>query len=612
MNQDDQPISPELPPAYGKFQPKADSASDLKSIGWEIEAHLVNLHYAESDDSGTKPKLITERALRRNRVSQEVGKFRRRRCDPCTFSSTRLKSEVESQYEKYFPYPYSYSSVRQLDDETATKTIQLTLDEFCKLAYLFPLSSVLYSSNAFGHSPFAFRAWIFQDKRRLAFVKKCHYQTTDGATRTGACIVSAPPDLSDPAYAPFNYQVFRAAVGHEIGHLWWDQDGASLPELKFVPNDPTDPKMEQVVSLFSVFLCMYRGRLEREALSREEIALAFDSLRFETRWAQQHKDKLIDSICKLDFPHVFDPPQTAPVRRRSTKRSKVRLDETEIECIRREAVRVARRTRPLALASAAAVINCRKCDSVITFDLKEDDPLHTHCRWRADDIVAHSIEYAEAPQAHWREYQVTLPVASGKEMSDGQFLDLAFHLACIRLFGKMACESDDAIMASEDVFRKCTDADRDCSRIVALASYVSRGRPRRSFFEREVARALLMHDHNGLSELAQDVDHWFEWCTIDPDGEDAKERFIARIESVTDSTIHFTFRQDDDKVYRSFLPVSAFYENGFTKLPDAGEFFKLFYFTAEQGLQPRRTTDPVDPAPRDVNCRFVANSKQPI
>lgn len=495
-----------LPQAYGELYTHWEPLSALDRIGWHPTNSLVGYKYDRPDlrTAGSDMPLW--------RKERQVGSFQRRPCDQFTLRSEQAAA-FERRHPSYFKHPYQFSDSAVTDDAIA-RTLNLAKDEFCELPYLFPWARVVQAAGGFGFDPFVMRVWHFRE-HPMAFVKTANIELDQGARQVGAFIVSEPPSrglLGNPA---LNYYRFRSVVAHEVAHLWWHSRGSRMPDLSAVRENPSH---EQAISLFAVFLLMYRGTYCRRNLTRDETNAAFEGCQFETAYMRSRKDQFLDQLARLEFqvPEFIEPPEVvsrdlaAMAAENAAQRPSCALSEPEILILRDAARRIAADAEPIALASAAAVVMLRKIDCAIKF-IADKSKWRADIAWRATDRRGRYCDGPPVPDCRWRDYTVMVPAEPGLAMSDGLYLSLARHLAHIRLHGGRP-GNDGSPMRSEDIERRCTEAERDLARLTALVLCAHRGKRDHRPFSPGIARMLLMLDPSGLQELVPSVDDYFSDC----------------------------------------------------------------------------------------------------
>jgi len=578
---DDKPVErdDDLPQAYGKLSDRWETFGELQKIGWRAVHFLHGYSYAASRGLPDAP--LWEQ-LRGAEPESQVGQFKRRPCDQYTLRSQEA-AEFEKKHKGYFRYEYQYSD-RQLTNEAVDRTLNLAVGELCELAHLFPLAATVQAARGFKYYPFVMRVWRFQESPR-AFMKTCNFELEDGTRTTGGCIVYEPPKPGILRIPPLDYYyIFRSVVAHEVAHMWWDSHAASIPELKRI-NDAKDPRFEQAVSLFSIFLVMYRGAFRREPRAREEIEAAFDGCEFETRWMHERREQTIDRITGLEsrFPEFVQAPESPEEYTLRVelpdhpKRPPCRLGDRQIRALREAARRVVANAEPLALASTAAAVMLRKIDCCIRFITDERTP-RSDISWSASDRTGTCYDDMTVPKSEWRDYAINVPVKEpGVSMPDDLYLSLARQLAHIRLHGGRP-GGPPAPMKSGEVWQSelCTEADRDLARLTALALYAHRGRRERKQFFPEIAQALLTHDESGLRELVPYVNDYFQWCTRDERVPAARDHYLGQVDEIDElGQAKVTFWQEDGRLYNTVVPKPMLDQAGLTELKK-DDYLKLF------------------------------------
>lgn len=576
-----------LPFGYGKFNERAESINELRDIGWH-PVHLLHWYSYDGKGSGLKPgqPLITEMPgnCSHEELDTMIGRFRRRPCDNWVLQSENAQN-FETKYPRYFPFDYLYHDSRTTE-EAFNRTIEISVEEFCSVAHLFPLAGVLHAHQGFGYYPLLMRAWQFlsrdHDHRKFALVKMPKFiAERTGAMIKSACIVYHPPLWEANHGSPLNYFVFRNTVAHEIGHLWWDQIGYQDPQLSSLVGSPE--KCHQAVSLFSIFLCMFRGSVQRSCLPADQLYQACVDMKFETRWFRDNVDRVCQSILDLEcrFPQIVAPSaETSSVSSQEILAADIPLHLTrkEIFAIRSAAERASDAAESLALAPFATIMNLRKLDTTVQLQLAPTPSKRRDIYWESIERRASCSEKPNVVQ-HWLDYCVDIPIAAGEHMTDDLFLSLGTNLAHIRLHGPRAIDAQNGSpRTSREIASKCTDAERDMARLMALVFYAFRGTRSRKQFPLEVAKALLTLDATGLRDLAYDADDWFRWCTKDPDAPDeAVDYFVGRVEKIieAENEVRFAFWGENGKEFRSSMKQEVFIRRGFSELK-VGSYFKLF------------------------------------
>ncbi|MCP3963059.1 MAG: zf-HC2 domain-containing protein [bacterium] len=555
------------PLALGCFNSDRETLKDVLHNGWEARKLRARCGYLGA--SGTFANPLFDEVPNDTPESKSV-KLRRRPLDGLSLQSSAAH-RFEQLHPDYFPYPYRYEPRRLTVSGNYEKILSLAVEEFGFLDYLQPLASVTQAVRADHRTPFITRCWDFAEQPGALI--KTSLLELEGAPATeleGACICYQPPTLPQIKQNPYNYHIFRNVVGHEIGHYWWWTEGRHQEVLRNLGPE----LVEQAVSLFSVFLIMYRGYWEREVLDWGKLDTAFGMLEFETRWARDHKSRILDSIMELHFPkRTFPLPELTIDEDAVETKAALQLDEETVCEIRHAARSLAERAESTPLASTAAVIGLRKIDSFISFRSgdRTDFP-----RWKATDRSAKHRSPAVDLRSEWREYQIIVPHSGDNEVPLRHFLEVARHLAHIRLHGDWFGHSPD-FLKSQDIERVCDDDGRDLARILALAMYAQDGRKRRRKLTTSLAKFLLGNDPSGLGYLVPHADNHFQWCCEDPDCTEAQERFLAEIREAGASEVVFTFWGEDAEEFRASIPRTAFAEQGFTDRDlRPGLYFKLF------------------------------------
>ena len=552
--------------SFGTVNSQWECSADVEQSGWTPTAFRTESRYVLPDQPIESP-LFKEKKFQLSSL-----RLRRRPCDGSTLRSNQAK-QFEAANPGYFKYPYQFDKEGhgRFDDQVDL-IFNLAHHDFFALDYLFPLSSIIQVVRSQEMAPFIARCWQFKSMTKALYKKSSLLMDDSAKTRMeGGCICYEPPEPELLKTMPINYLIFRSIVGHEIGHYWWRQFGDNRPEA--LQDIESQGQIEQVVSLFSIFLIMYKGYWERESLSEEQIREAIAFLEFETPAMAQNEDRIVKRLRKLKMPpRTFHPYKDLQIDPGKLVEKVCKLGDEAILAIRNEARDYAERALHLPLSSAAALINHRKIDNFITFKKVKAD---RYVRWRAFDRTARHLDSPVSP-SQWREYQIHVPATNSLEPPVSHFLETARHIAEIRLFGDRFGTGLD-FMKSEDVQRQCNAESRDQARLLALLLYQFEGNKKKRQFSPELARFLLMEDPSGLNDLLPDADYYFQWCTEDEQCPRASERFLAQAYSVANDTVHFDFWGQDGKNYQTTLPWEQFEEQGFSMESLKGhETFKLF------------------------------------
>jgi len=548
------------PPALGAFNEDRETLADVEDNGWKARELRARCGYLSGNEGFPERTFEEDFGLELDKVQ-----LRRRPCDGFTLQSENAE-RFERENPNYFPFVYQYPRRDTKLTENLDQISHLAVSEFGQLDYLHPLASVIQVVRPDPRIPFITRCWDFE-QRPGAIIKTARFQLPDGEQIEGSCICYEPPTAQELQENFNNYLIFRNVVGHEIGHYCWETHGRERcgtvwDELEGTGEELAKVLREQVVSLFSIFLIMYRGFWERHRLTRDEVGEAFEKLRFESRSAAENQGRILDAIVGLEFPRREFPPHDLELPAgRSDSDAAVQLSEDAIYEIRDAARAIVHEAAPIPFASTAAVIALRKIDNFISFRFVDDDELP---RWTAVDRSARHVDPVTEFPSQWREYQLGIPRCDGDQPPLGHYLEVARQLAHIRLYGDRFGKSLD-FMKSEDVERVCDAEGRDLARILALALYAQDGVKARRRLTTQLAEMLLHHDPSELRYLVPHAANHFQWCTEDPDCPAADERFLAEIREVGDEEVHLTFWGEDGQRFRASLPHRTFLANGFAR-----------------------------------------------
>lgn len=595
------------PRALGRFNKYRERISDVEENGWQVTGLRAEGGYL--DEVGAFPEVLFKEF-----PDLAAVEMRRRPCDGFSLQSEGAR-EFETKNSEFFPHPYQIHRREGLDQHL-DQVLRIADEELGALDYLHPLSSVIQVARADSRAPFIARCWDFGGAPG-ALIKAAELECEGIAEPVqGTCICYEPPTLEQLDRNPNNYHFFRSVVGHEIGHYWWStlqrrgKDQYFPWELKEISESRTGEKdalVEQVVSLFSIFVIMYRGSYtSREPFSRDHLGEAFAKLRFESRAAARREAEILDKIEKLGVLHLFPPPEThLQPTGRARDDDGPELSSDAIRVIRNAARELVAKAEPIPFASSAAVIGQRKLDAFVNFQLVAPDEGPT---WVSYDRQAEHLGSRRQVTSRWREYQVRIPY-NGSELLWGHRLQVARHLAHIRLHGDWFGSSND-LRRAEDIERECTPEARDLARVMALAMYAQQGELHRGKLGLGLAQLLLERDPAGLDYLVDYAKSLFQWSAADPHRPDATTRYLAEVHKVGLDEIDCTFWGEDCKRFRVSLRREEMLEAGFLgESLRPGVPFKLF--EVEKGGRVELVPMPLEgPARRHDSAGFVSGAPE--
>jgi len=561
--------------ALGEFNEGWETMEAVEKNGWKLHGLLLEGAYGATTNLMQFDEFAPSAAF----------ELKRRPLDGMTLQA-REAHKFEDEHTRYFPHPYGFPSTGCKLLTGMGKALSIARDEFGQLDYLFPLSSVTQAIRPDRRIPFITRCWAFRDHRPAALIKTADLRLLgdENDEFRGTCICCQPPTLAQLREDPNAYLVFRTVVGHEIGHYWWDITREDPPEA--LENVEKDGLVEQAVSLFSIFLAMYRGYWDRRPLTRDELALAFDKQRFETPDAIEHKDEILKAVEDFGEHHLRRtyPPQGISFESAGGfEHSDKELDDEAVCAIRDAAKAIAEKAEAIPFASSAAVINQRKIDHFVTFHSIPSDELPF---WRAVDRRAEHLAAPHKVVSEWREHNVGVPTSSEGEVPLGKKLEVARILAHIRLhvggFGGYGQSQE--LRTLGDLERECDEEGRDLARILALALHAQEGAKSKKRFPLDVAKVLLDKKAFGLRYLVPYAERYFHWCAEDPACPTAVEKYLAEVHELGHDEVHFVFWAEDGIQFRASLSKKTFLESGFDEKeldpeefdPENEGYFKLF------------------------------------
>lgn len=569
------------PEALGAFNVGRERLEQVERNGWRTVGFLMKPQYTGSGDPSAW-KVEED-------LDFESVRLLRRPLDGFTLQASRFH-EFEVAHPSYFPFRYRYPRKQGGAESCYREVLNLAVKEFGELDFLQPLASIIQVARGDVFAPMITRCWDF-GKRPAALIKTASMEWAGGERRIeGSCICYQPPTRAHLEKHPEDYLKFRSVVAHEIGHQWWNGIRSNRPVALRDVDDSDRGQLEQVVSLFSVFLILYRGYWHRDRHDRAQLERAFDKLRFESDWAKENRETILDDVVALEFPsRTFDPgrlpePEVAP-------EPETRLGELAVLEIRKAARRIAEKARPIPFASSAAILGQRKLDYFIGFELGEadDDPV-----WTVHEIEAAHVD-PDVPdvRSEWRHVRLSVPAPERdrSELNLKKSLEVARQIANLRLFGGRYGEGPEALWRPEDVERECSALDRDLARVLALGLYAHEGRKSFRKLDPAVARLLLHQSSPSLGYLDEDFDYYFQWCCVDPDCPEAEDRFLAEIHEVGRDEVHFTLESEDSRRFRGSLATARFREAGFSE-GDLRPGTEFTLFGREGDLYPVRYPDP--------------------
>lgn len=563
----------------GRLSSEPETLEDVALNGWKAENWRSDLGYIPINGAYEVP-LYRKKNLSTTRL-------RRRPCDGLSLQSPELQA-FEARKADFFPHPYQLD--RHLGLEQGLQSVLgIARDELFELDYLHPLSGIIQAVRPDSRIPFIARCWDFGSGQG-ALIKTARLRM-DGLSEpmTGACICYEPPTRELLAAVPDNFFVFRTVVGHEIGHYWWD----NLPENEFPEalacvrdrveaGAPEGQELlEQVVSLFSIFVIMYRGYWARRAYSADEIGEAWSKLGFESQAAARMEKGILDRLVEWETLPVFEPRVPSRDYSGAVESAEHKLPSDAVDAIRTAARELVDEATHMPFASVAAVIGQRKLDTFISYGLTDFDE---YPAWRLHQRRAEHLD-APAVTSRWNEITLTLPDPGEDPLPLGHRLEVARHLAHIRLHGDWATHAS-PLSRDKDVERECSAESRDLARVLALATHVMHGETRRRALKLELAELLLDLAPEGLGYLSDYAAIDFQWCCEDPDCPEAQERFLARIHEVSQdgAEVHCDFWDEEGDLLGATLPIEAFRATGFENRDLAvGSRLKLFGVEGEDG-----------------------------